>query len=158
MSNPTWDILLLFFFFSAVFIYGLFAGRNKTIVLLLASYPAALLNEYLPYPADFLSRLNVSQIIFLKSFSFFILALVIFWILGKTGLSRKEINRRTGQVVFLSFLSVGFWANIVFGYALKAGSEIVKLATVTQLLFGSTLAHFIWLALPLLALFYIERK
>ena len=158
MSNPTWDILLLLFFFSAVFIYGLFAGRNKTIVLLLASYPAALLNEYIPYPAGFLSQFNASQIIFLKSFSFFILALFIFWILGKSGLSRKEINRRTGQVIFLSFLSVGFWANIVFGYALKANSEIIKLAPITQLLFDSGLAHFIWLVLPLLAVFYIERK
>jgi len=158
MNNPTWDILMLLFFFSAVLIYGLFAGRNKTIVLLLASYPAALLNEYLPYPAGFLSRLNVSQIIFLRVFSFFVLTLIIFWILGKTGLSRKEINRKTGQVIFLSFLSVGFWANIVFGYALKADSEIVKLAPITQFLFGSNWAHFIWLALPLLALFYIERK
>jgi len=158
MNNPTWDILLLLFFFSAVLIYGLFAGRNKTIVLLLASYPAALLNEYFPYPAGFLSRLNVSQIIFLKSFSFFVLAFIIFWILGRTGLSRKEINRKTGQVVFLSFLSVGFWANIVFDYALKSGSGIIKLAPVTQFLFDSSLAHFIWLVLPLLALFYIERK
>ena len=149
---------MLLFFFSAVLIYGLFAGRNKTIVLLLASYPAALLNEYLPYPAGFLSRLNVSQIIFLRVFSFFVLTLIIFWILGKTGLSRKEINRKTGQVIFLSFLSVGFWANIVFGYALKADSEIVKLAPITQFLFGSNWAHFIWLVLPLLALFYIERK
>ncbi|MDO8443521.1 MAG: hypothetical protein Q7S78_00835 [Candidatus Azambacteria bacterium] len=158
MSNPTWDILLLLFFFSAVFIYGLFAGRNKTIVLLLASYPAALLNEYLPYPAGFLSRFNASQIIFLKAFSFFVLTLFIFWILGKSGLSRKEINRKTVQVVFLSFLSAGFWANIVFDYALKAGSEIIKLAPATQFLFGSGLAHFIWLVLPLFALFYIERK
>ena len=158
MGNPTWDILLLLFLFSMVFIYGLFAGRNKTIVLLLASYPAALLNQYIPYPAGFLSRFNPSQIIFLKVFSFFVLALFIFWILGKSGLSRKEINRKTGQVIFLSFLSVGFWANIVFDYALKAGSEIVKLTPVTQLLFGSDLAHFVWLALPLLALFYIERK
>ena len=158
MNNPTWDILMLLFFFSAVLIYGLFAGRNKTIVLLLAAYPATLLNEYFPYPAGFLSRFNVSQVIFLRVFSFFVLTLIIFWILGKTGLSRKEINRKTGQVIFLSFLSVGFWANIVFGYALKADSEIVKLAPITQFLFGSNWAHFIWLALPLLALFYIERK
>jgi len=158
MNNPTWDILLLFFFFSAVFIYGLFAGRNKTIVLLLASYPAALLNEYFPYPAGFLSRLNVSQLIFLRIFSFFVLTLIIFWILGKTGLSRKEINRRTGQVIFLSFLGAGFWANIVFDYASKINSEIIKLAPVIQFLFGSSLAHFVWLVLPLLALFYVERK
>ena len=158
MNNPAWDILLLLFFFSAVFIYGLFAGRNKTIVLLLASYPAVLLNEYLPYPAGFLSRFNASQLIFIKSFSFFVLALFIFWILSKTGLSRKEINRKTGQVVFLSFLSAGFWANIIFDYALKVDSEIIKLTPLTQFLFGSNLAHFIWLALPLLALFYIERK
>ncbi len=158
MNEPTWDILTLLFFFSAVFIYGLFAGRNKTIVLLLASYPAALLNEYLPYSAGFLSRLNASQTIFLKSFSFFVLALFIFWILDRTSLSRKEISRKTGQIIFLSFLSVGFWANIVFGYALKAGSEIIKLTPITQLLFGFDWAHFVWLVLPLLALFYIERK
>ena len=83
MSNPTWDILLLLFLFSTVLIYGLFSGRNKTIVLLLASYPAALLNEYLPYPASFLFRLNVSQTIFLRTFSFFVLTLIIFWILGE---------------------------------------------------------------------------
>ncbi len=148
---------MVLFFFAAIFIYGLFAGRNKAIVLLLASYPAALLNEYFPYPASFLSRLNVSQTLFLKSFSFFILVLFVFWILSRSGLSRKEINKKTGQIIFLSFLNAGFWANVVFGYVLKLNSDIIKLAPATQFLFGSVAAHFAWLVLPLLALFYFER-
>jgi len=158
MNNPTWDILLLLFFFAAVFIYGLFVGRNKVIVLLLASYPAALLNEYFPYPAKFLSRLNISQTLFLKSFSFFVLVLFIFWILNKSGFSRKEISKKTGQIIFLSFLNVGFWTNIIFGYVLKLNANMIKLAPITLLLFSSDLAHFVWLILPILVLFYLERK
>ncbi len=158
LSNPTWDILLLLFFFFAVFVYGLVVGRNRVIVLLLASYPAALINEYLPYPAKFLSQLNIPQTLFLKSFSFFILVLFVFWILNKSGFSRKELSKKTGQVIFLSFLNVGFWANTIFGYALKISEDVVKLAPLTKLLFGSVPSHFVWLLLPVLALYWFARN
>ena len=158
LSNPTWDILLLLFFFFAVFVYGLVVGRNRMIILLLASYPAALINEYLLYPQQFLQRLNTLQILFLKSLLFFVLVLFVFWILNKAGFFRKEINKKTGQVIFLSFLNVGFWANIIFNYALKISEEAVKLAPLTKLLFGSVPSHFIWLVLPLLALYWFARN
>ncbi len=159
LSNPTWDILLLLFFFFAVFVYGLVVGRNKMVVLLLASYPAALLNEYLPYYSQkFLERLNIFQVLFLRAFVFFVLILFVFWILNKVGFSRKEISKKTGHVIFLSFLNVGFWANIIFGYVLKLSEEAVKLAPLTQLMFGSVLSHFIWLFLPILALYWLGRN
>lgn len=158
LSNPTWDILLLLFFFAAVFVYGLMVGRNRIIVLLFASYPAALINEYLNYPNSFLKNLNAAQIIFLKSFSFFILSFFIFWIFKKSGFSRKELNKKTGQVLFLSFLSVGLWANIIFGYVSALSSEAVKLAPITKLLFDSNAAHIIWLVLPILVLYWLEKS
>lgn len=158
LSNPTWDILLLLFFFAAVFVYGLMVGRNRVIVLLFASYPAALINEYIKYSGSFLENLNIAQTIFLKSFSFFILTFLVFWILKKSGFSRKELNKKTGQVLFLSFLNVGLWANIVFGYALSLSTEIIKLAPLTKLLFGSNYAHITWLILPILALFWLEKN
>lgn len=158
LSNPTWDILLLLFFFAAVFIYGLAVGRNRIIVLLLASYPAALINEYVPYPKNLLANLNIAQSLFLKSFSFFILTIIIFWILNKSGFSRKEINRKTGQVLFLSFINVGLWANIIFGYVLSLKPEIIKLAPLNQMLFGSDLAHFVWFVIPVLILFWFEKS
>ena len=157
LSNPTWDILLLLFFFAAVFLYGLIIGRNRMIVLMLASYPAALINQFIPYSENFLANLNTAQSLFLKSFSFFILALIIFWIFKKSGFSRKELTKKIGQVVFLSFLNVGLWANIIFGYASTLSSEAVKLAPLTKLLFDSDLAHLIWLILPILALYWFER-
>lgn len=158
LSNPTWDILLLLFFFAAIFVYGLMVGRNRIIVLLFASYPAALINEYLKYPDSFFGNLNIAQIIFLKSFSFFVLTILIFWILKKSGFSRKELNKKTGQVLFLSFLNVGFWANIIFGYVLSLSAEIIKLAPISKLLFGSNYAHVIWLMLPILALYWLEKS
>lgn len=158
LSNPTWDILLLLFFFFAVFVYGLMVGRNRIIVLLLASYPAALINEYIPYSKNFLDNLNVFQAIFLKSFGFFVLSFFIFWIFKSSGFSRKELNKKTSQVIFLSFLNVGFWANIIFGYALKISEEAVKLAPLVRLLFGSAISHFIWLVLPILALYWFARN
>jgi len=78
--------------------------------------------------------------------------------LNKAGFSRKEISKKTGQVIFLSFLNVGFWANIIFDYALKISEEAVKLAPLTRLLFGSVPSHFIWLLLPVLALYWFERR
>jgi hypothetical protein len=158
LSNPTWDILLLIFFFSAVFIYGLVVGRNRIIVLLLASYPAALINEFLPYPEKFLNRLNTLQNFFVHSFVFFVFLLFIFWILTKAGFSRKELAKKTGQMIFLGFLNVGLWANIVFGYALALNTEIIKLAPLTQLLFGSNTAHLVWLILPMLVLYWFEKS
>jgi len=158
LSNPTWDILLLLFFFAAVFIYGVVVGRNRIIVLLLASYPATLINEYVPYPKNFLNNLNIAQIIFLKSFIFFILIVFIFWIFKKSGFSRKELNKKTGQVLFLSFINVGLWANIIFGYVSVLNSQAIKLAPLTKLLFGSDWAHLIWFILPILVLYWFERK
>ena len=158
LSNPTWDILLLLFFFFVVFVYGLMVGRNRIIVLLLASYPAALINEYLPYPKNFLSNLNIVQTIFLKSFGFFVLTIFIFWIFKRSGFSKKELNKKTGRVIFLSFLNVGLWANIVFGYVLSFSAETVKLAPFTKLLFGSDFAYFIWLALPILILYWLQKS
>ena len=128
------------------------------IILLLASYPAALISGYLPYPSQFLQNLNILQTLFLKSFAFFVLVLFVFWILNKAGFSRKEISKKTGQVIFLSFLNVGFWANIIFGYALKLSEETVKLAPLTKLLFGSTPAHFIWLILPVAMLYWFAKN
>ena len=158
LSNPTWDVLLLLFFFTAVFLYGLVIGRNRMIVLMLASYPAALINQFIPYPENFLANLNTAQFLFLKSFSFFILTLIIFWIFKKSGFSRKELTKKIGQVLFLSFLNVGLWANIIFGYASTLSSEAVKLAPLTKLLFGSNLAHLAWLGLPVVVLYWLERK
>ena len=158
LSNPTWDVLLLLFFFFSVFVYGLVVGRNRIIVLLLASYPAALINEYIPYPKNFLNNLNVAQTIFLKAFVFFVLAIFVFWIFKRSGFSRKELNKKTGQVLFLSFLNVGLWANIIFGYVLNFNAELIKLAPLNLLLFGSTPAHFIWLVLPILILYWLEKN
>ena len=115
--NPTWDLLLLLFFFAAVFIYGLVVGRNRIIVLLLASYPATLINEYIPYSEKFFSRFNFSQKLFLKSFSLFVMTGFIFWILTKSGFSRKELNKKTWQIIFLSLLCAGFWTFVVLGYS-----------------------------------------
>ena len=158
LSNPAWDVLLLLFFFFSVFVYGLVVGRNRIIVLLLASYPAALINEYIPYPKNFLNNLNVAQTIFLKAFVFFVLAIFVFWIFKRSGFSRKELNKKTGQVLFLSFLNVGLWANIIFGYVLNFNAELIKLAPLNLLLFGSTPAHFIWLVLPILILYWLEKN
>lgn len=158
LSNPTWDILLLLFFFFSVFVYGLMVGRNRIIVLLLASYPAALINEYVPYPKNFLTNLNVPQTIFLKSFIFFILTIFIFWIFKKSGFSKKELSKKTGQVLFLSFINVGLWANVIFGYVLALNAELIKLAPLNQMLFGSNLSHFIWLILPILVLYWFNQK
>ena len=158
LSNPTWDILLLLFFFAAVFIYGVVVGRNRIIVLLLTSYPAALINESIPYPKNLLKGLNVSQSIFLQSFVFFILIFFVFWIFKKSGFSRKELNKKTSQVLFLSFLNVGLWANIIFGYVTLLSSETIKLAPLIKLLFGSDWAHLTWFILPVLALYWFERS
>ena len=158
LSNPTWDILLLLFFFAAIFIYGLVVGRNRIIVLLLASYPSVLISERIPYLKNFSESLNVPQTIFLKSFYFFFYFLFIFWILGKAGFSRKEFTKKTGQVILLSFIGVGLWASIIFGYVISLNAEIIKLAPLTQLLFGSNLAHLIWLILPILVLYWLEKN
>ena len=158
LANPTWDILLILFFFAAIFIYGLVVGRNRIIVLLLSSYPAVLISEQIPYPKNFSKSFNIPQAIFFKSFSFFILVLFIFWILGKAGFSRKEFTKKTGQVILLSFIGVGFWASIIFGYALVLNTEVLKLAPLTRLLFGSDLAQFIWFTMPIFILYFFGRR
>ena len=157
LSNPTWDILALLFFFAAVFLYGLMAGRNRIIVLLLASYPAALVSQYIPFSEKFLANLNSLQTLYIKSFVFFVLVIFIFWILNSSGLARKEINKRRGQMIFLSFLNVGLWASTLFTYVPALKEPLIRLEPMTQLLFGSDLAHFVWLILPTIVLFFLRR-
>ncbi len=158
LSNPTWDILALLFFFAAVFLYGLMAGRNRIIVLLLASYPAALVSQYIPFSERFLRNLNSFQTLYIRSFVFFVLIIFIFWILNSSGLARREINRRRGQMIFLSFLNVGLWASTLFTYVPALKEPLIKLAPMTQMLFGSDSAHFIWLILPVIVLFFLRKS
>ena len=108
--------------------------------------------------------LSAGSLLFQSGFSailgftaFFILTLIIFWIFKKSGFSRKELTKKTGQVLFLSFLNVGLWANVIFGYALTLSSEAIKFAPITKLLFGSNLAHLAWLGLPVVMLYWFER-
>ena len=156
LTNPTWDILALLFFFAAVFLYGLIAGRNRIIALLLSSYPAALIGQFIPFRDSFLAGLNSSQALFIRTFIFFVLLIFIFRLLNHSGFVRRGINKKRGQVLFLSFLNVGLWASILITYMPALKEPLISFAPLTQLLFGSNLAHFVWLILPIIILFLVK--
>jgi len=60
-------------------------------------------------------------------------------------------------MIFLSFLNVGLWASTLFTYVPALKEPLIRLAPMTQLLFGSDLAHFVWLILPTIVLFFLRR-
>jgi len=159
-SNFSWDLLVFICFVVAVFIYGISMGKNRLILVLIASYLSYIIVKALPWKEWklFLDKNGEPQSNILI-FSFLALIIVIYFLAPGSllGSAIRFKRKKSGwlTVLILSILQVGFLASIVVAFLPRETlKEFSSLAT--KFLLGPE-AQFIWLVLPLVAVLFLRR-
>ncbi len=156
LTNTTWDILVIFFFVSAGFFYGLSAGKTKLLSVLFSLYISILLFNKFPYLNIITEGRDVFQIFLIKT-GLFLALIIILWILFSRSVFKGTRNtERVWQIFILSFLEVGLFTSAIF--QLLPAKELFTFSPVVELLFASEKTFFWWLVLPLVSLLFIISK
>ncbi|MEW5908073.1 MAG: hypothetical protein AB1643_02755 [Patescibacteria group bacterium] len=155
ISNPSWDIIVLFFFVAVGFFYGISAGKAKLISFLLSLYVAGSLFENFSYLVLFLKKRTILEIFFIKIFIFLVLLIFVNILLIKIFSSSFTGNKRWWQTFLLSFLASGLLFSYFFHLFPTKG--IFTFSPIVSNFFASDNAFFLWLILPLVALFFSRR-
>ncbi|MEW6610292.1 MAG: hypothetical protein AB1352_01520 [Patescibacteria group bacterium] len=158
LTTPSWDVFILLFFLVGVFLYGIALGRNKVIIILLSLYFSLAIFEV----SSFIR--SASTTFFHDSpygalFTFFILFLLTFIVVGQSGAGKSLASDSVGsfwQTILFSILQVGLTISIA----------LILLPTSLQLRFSSTilnvfinpLGQFLWLSLPIVCLILTRTK
>ncbi|MFH1978960.1 MAG: hypothetical protein ABII97_01050 [Patescibacteria group bacterium] len=156
LSNPTWDVLALIFFFVAGFLYGLFAGKKKLLAVLFAIYISTLLFTGFTYLDFFIEGRVMFEIFLFRSGTLFVLIIITAILFGKTIFRGRERKKKPWQVFILSFLEIGLLMSTIF--QLLPTKELYEFSPIVETLFASEKAHFWWLVLPLISLLFIVKR
>lgn len=156
-SNPSWDLLVIFFFIAAGFFYGISAGRMKLAAALFSFYISAFISENFYYLDSFLKDRALLEIFALRGLVFLVLAALIAVLFNRI-MPREEISgtKVWWQVFLLSILAAGFLASFVF--RILPAKNLFDFSPIVKEIFASANAFFWWLILPLITLFVIVRK
>jgi hypothetical protein len=157
LTHPTWDFLLVFFFIAVGFFYGISSGRMKLIAALIALYVAALIFENFSYLDFFVKDRSLFEVFLFRNIVFAVL-IVLLAILFNRILPKETISgtRVWWQIFLLSFLEVGLLMSFIFRFF--PVRQLFNFSPLIQNIFVSEKAFFLWLTLPLVALFFIVRK
>ncbi|MBU1091438.1 hypothetical protein KKA27_01045 [Patescibacteria group bacterium] len=156
LSNPTWDILVLFFFLATGFFYGVLAGKKKLLSVLFSLYIAILLLNNFFY-LDILAQGKELRDAFLLKLSAFLIFIILLAILfNKTVFRGSSKNKKWWQVFVLSFLEIGLFVSAIFQFL--PAKEVFSFSPIVEMLFASEKSFFWWMVLPLVSLLFILRK
>lgn len=159
-----WDLFIILVFLVVVFIYGFLLGRNRMIILLLASYFSLAISQVLPWSRLLTLKwlgLGQSPSSSLKILVFLGLILLFYFLMPRSILSSALRIRRRGeaswaQLFVLSIFQLGLLAVVIFSFL---PSEVIATFTplIKKIFIGSE-AQFVWISLPILALVLMRRK
>jgi hypothetical protein len=155
LNNPSWDLLVVFFFIAAGFFLGITLGKTKLVAILFSLYISALVLGNFSY-LDFLTRNRpLFQVFLIRAAAFGILIIILTFLFNKF-LSRDYVSgtREWWKVFILSFLEVGLLMSFVF--QLLPAKELFTFSPIVKNLFASSSAFFWWLTLPLISLFFVR--
>ncbi len=157
LSNPTWDLLVIFFFVAIGFFYGLTLGKTKLISVLFSLYVSGFVFENFSY-LDFLTKGRPLFESFLFRAGAFAVLIIILTILFNRILVRDYTSgsREWWKIFLLSFLETGLLMSFIF--QLLPARQIFNFSPIVQNIFASPSAFFWWLTLPLVALFFIGKR
>lgn len=159
-----WDLFIVLIFLAAVLIYGFFLGRNRMIVLLLASYFSLAIVKVMPWSrlASFgWLGIEESPSSSLRILIFLGIILLLYFLIPRSVLSsslriRKRGNASWTQIFIISVVQVGFLAMVILSFLPPAA--IGDLGSVVKKIFIGPEAEFVWLAVPILAVVLMRRK
>jgi hypothetical protein len=156
VSNPTWDILAIFFFLAVGFFYGLSVGSKKLLSVLFALYVSILLFANFSYLDFFVEGRKLLEVFLFQAFIFLVFLVLLTILFNKTIFKKSTKTDKWWHVFVLSFLEVGLLMSAVF--QLLPVKELFVFSPLIEKVFASSQSFLWWLVLPLIALFVIVRK
>jgi len=156
LSNPAWDLLIMFFFLAFGFFYGISAGTRRLLALLFATYIGILLFENFSYLNFFTQERSLLEVFVFRAIAFLTLIALLTFLLNRTIFSQLDKSNKVWRVLALSFLETGLLISAVF--QLLPAKELFTFSPVTETLFASTEFFFWWLTLPLISLLWLVKS
>lgn len=158
----SWDLLILIGILAAVFLYGIMAGKNRLIGLILATYFSWAIVGSIPWNVvvDLFSAKNLPSPA-AEAFLFFAVALAIVFLLPRSALGHALRISKSGkggswlQVVLFGVLEAGLLGVVILSF-LPAKSIMALNPLIGQIFYGET-AKFIWFLAPILVLLFWGR-
>lgn len=159
INSPSWDLFIFLFFIIATFVYGFTLGRSRIMVLLVSTYMALAVTKSAPFLFTDQSLTVGSSPFFIVQITAFIGAmLLIFFFLSNSALRRAfaatDIQGRLWQIIAFSVLHAGLLVAAVLSFV--PPERRAALGQVTQTLFGTDTALFVWTLLPIVVMMFVR--
>lgn len=156
LSNPSWDLIVLFFFVAVGFFYGISAGKSKLISFLVSLYVSGFLFDKFYYLGMFIKTNTLASAFMARAAVFLIILFIINLLFSKVlRLGAEGNEKKWWQALLISFLSAGLLFSYLFH--LFPAKDVFTFSPIVQNFFASDSAFFWWLTLPLVALFLARR-
>ena len=158
-----WDIFIILIALIAIFIYGFLLGRNRIVLVLLSSYFSLIIMKFLPWARlSELKWLGIGETPASSLQIIIFLALILFFymflprsILSSVARIRKRGDTSWIHTSILATLQIGLLVSIVFSFLPEEASA--KVMPLVKKIFLGSGAQFIWVVLPLLAVFLLKK-
>lgn len=156
--TPTWDLFVILFLLVAAFLLGLTIGRNKIIILLISIYIAIVVISFFPFGDIFETPKTDEN--FVYPIAIFLVVVVVFFILLSNSALKKAL-KKTGdksvfQIVLFSLFYIGLILSVVLSYFPQ--DLVDRFNPITQKVFMTELAKFLWAILPVVGMAVIRKK
>lgn len=160
LAHPSGDLFLGALFVVVSLIYAISFGRNRAVIALVSIYMG--FSATLVFP---LERFKLADILlegFYLKLTIFAFFTILAFLLFSTSFLQKIFGyaRARGgtwwQIVLCSFVHIGLLSMIILSFL--AEGELSNFSPTVILLFTTGWAKFIWIALPILALFFLRQE
>lgn len=152
---------LIFLFLAIGFGYGLALGKNRLNLIALAAYFSLLITSFIPWKQ--LGFLGVSSVPDANVLIFLFLALIlaIFFLAPYSGFASVVRLSGRGRASFwqlwvLGIFQIGFILSAAISF--MSDKALSDLSPILKDFFAAPLARFVWLLLPLVAMFALKRR
>ncbi len=156
--GSSWDILILAAFAVIGIAYGIYAGRDRSVIILISSYVSLAVVTNAPAVSMLDRAFHLSANASLRLVWFLGLFLTVFFILWKSQLL-KSLGYSRGswwETILFSFCQVGLTVSTAL---FLLPSEITaSLSSGFRLIFLSDEGRSLWLILPIFLLFAVGRE
>ena len=158
--TPTWDLFVILFLFVVAFLLGLTIGRNKIIILLIGIYIAIVVINFFPF-GDIFETPKMDEN-FVYPIALFIIIVVLFFFLLSNSALKKVLKRKGDKsvlwIILFSLFYIGLFLSVVLSYFPQ--DLVDTFNPITQKVFMSELAKFLWAVLPVagMALIRVRKR
>lgn len=160
--TPSWDLFIYLFFIVGTLLYGFTLGRDRVVSILIIIYISLAVINSTPYVDRIINGLNIDlgQFFAFKTVGFIVVFIVLFFLLSRSVLlSNVSGSIRSGslwQIILFSILQVGLLISIILSFLPE--DIIGQLAPLTQYIFVSDPARFIWIIAPIVGILFVKSE